>query len=199
VEYTLIGYFPKLRLNRESWSQPQGDFPAPSSINRIASVSYCLAKGPTSFDFPEISQASFNQYGGFNRLADARSAIDKSAIEGHNEYDLYAYALPSLIYTDGIAVPLEIGCIEPEEFPDSGVSYVRVGFDVVEMEHCNLGHSPLTCNGQAGLVTDMLNEYCLIAREEDAISLAKRFSIEKPEPGSYTFIEVWLLRDSSAP
>ena len=188
MEYFLVGFFPKHRWTRENFPD---SFPAPKFVQQICSASNCIVKGPSCFDYPAISEVSFNQYGGFNRLEDAKSVIPS----GHREeYDIFAYWIPEMIYEDGQTKPAEIGCVEPDEIPPENDDFEVIGFDVIEMAYCSIGHSPLTCNGQAGLYESMLNKYCLVQKEADAIKLAEKFSIEKPEPGNYTVVEVWLLR-----
>lgn len=188
MEYFLVGFFPKRRCARE---KIPGLIHVPTFVQQICSVSYCIASGPRCFDYPAISEVSFNQYGGFNRLEDAKSVIPP---EQRSEYDIFAYAMPEMLYEDGQAKPVEIGCVEPDELPLKNDEFEVIGFDVIEIESCSIGHSPLTCNGQAGLYAGMLNEFCLVQDEVDAINLAEKFSIEKPEPGNYTVVEVWLLR-----
>ncbi len=195
MEYYLIGYFPKQRVTRENWQtrHPEVDFPAPASVLRICSVSYCIVHGPTSFDYPDISQNCFNQYGGFNRLADAEHAMSAS---GANELELYAYAIPECIFMDGQPLGVELGCVDPEAFDDHQQEFELLGYDVVEIQTCNLGHSPLSCNGQATRYESLINACCLVGREEDAQELARSFSIDKPEPGDYCVVQVWLRRAS---
>lgn len=198
MEYFLIGYFPKRIVTRTNWQVlqkewPESTFPAPTSVHSICSASNCISKGPRGFDFPEISEQSFNQYGGFNRLDDAKSAIPPKQ---KSEFALFAYAVPEWIYEEGKSIPAEIGCVEPEEMPNDGLGFQKLGFDVIDMSSCNIGHSPLSCNGQAGLHESKVNSYCLVDKEEDALQLAELFSIEKPEPGNYMVIEIWILSDS---
>lgn len=187
MDYYHIGFFPKLKWTRAAAGN---DFPAPKDVVQICSVSTCIVKGLSGFDYPEISENCFNQYGGFNRLEDSLGVIP---FEQRSEYELFAYAVPEFEFENGQKIAAEIGCVDIEN-EMSVPPFELLGFDVVESKHCNLGHSPLTCNGQAGIYAEMLNEYCLIREENDAIRLAQKFSIEQPEPGNYIVVQVWVLR-----
>lgn len=192
MDFYLVGFFPKFRVTRENWDrQPNasGVFPASSSISQIASVSNCIVKGLAGFDYPQYTKDSFNQYGGFNQLDAALAAIQLHGTE--LEFDLFAYAIPEQIYDDGQLQEAEIGCVEIDEVSDFEKQFEKLGFDVVEMQNCSFGCSPLTCNGQSGLHLELLNEFNLIQSEFDADKLAKEFSISKPEPGPYVVVEVW--------
>lgn len=196
MEFFLIGYFPKRRTLRSSWNPQREDgrdfqFPAPPSVNQICSVSNCIVKGISVFDYQEISMKSFNEYRGFNQL---EKALEIMANTQGSEFDLFAYAIPEFIYQDGQMVQEEIGCVDPDEIADNCTDFVHLGYDVVENRNNSFFCSPLSCNGQAGLHLDKLNQYCLIEHESDALDLATLFSIEKPEPGPYTVVQVWRYR-----
>ncbi|MBY0589225.1 hypothetical protein K2X85_18785 [bacterium] len=66
-----------------------------------------------------------------------------------------------------------------------------LGYDVVSSSSVGLSfqHSPLSCNHMAEEIP--VNRYCLIDRLENSIAVARRFSIEQPEPGTYYVVEVW--------
>lgn len=187
MEFYLIGYFPKLK-----WTRVTGDFfPAPAEVQQICSVSNCIVKGLCGFDYPEISENCFNQYGGFNRLEDAQRVIPA---DQRDQYDMFAYAIAECEFQNGQKVDMEIGLVDMDDEELSSPPFEQIGFDVVETALCNLGHSPLTCNGQAVIYAELLNQYCLIQNESDAFDLAHKFSIDQPEPGNYTVVEVWLRR-----
>ncbi len=193
MDFYLIGFFPKRRVTRANWEssrdgEPQHPFPEPQPVQQICSVSNCMVKRLSIFDYQELSQKSFNQYGGFNQLA---TAIDLCAKILDDEFDIYAYAIPEFHFQDGVAHEEEIGCVDPDEIPENSPDFLMLGYDVVEVRGCSFFCSPLTCNGQAGLNVNILNQYCLVEQESDAIKLATEFSIDKPEPGPYTIVEIW--------
>ena len=187
-----IGYFPKRLVTRTLWPSIRPDhetyaFPAPAHVQQICAVSSCIVDEIESFDYKEISENNFNQYGGFNSPEDARAVMARNAT---HPYELYAYALPETIYQDGIAVPYEIGCIEPEAWESEEPKYKKMGYDIVEVQHCSFLCSPLSCNHQAFRNPNLINQNGLAELESDAIWLAEKFSIEKPEPGPYIIVEL---------
>jgi hypothetical protein len=193
MNFYLIGYFPKRRVTRDTWEsiqmgQSDYAFPAPDLVEQICSVSNCIVKGLVGFDYPDISMNSFNQYGGFNQL---KAALEVMAKEHTDEFELYAYGISDVLYDDGQSQPLEIGCVEPDEIDDDSPAFQKLGYDVVEMRYCSFGCSPLSCNGQASMNQAVLNRYCLVEQQVDAIKLACDFSVTKPEPGPYCIVEVW--------
>lgn len=193
MEFFHVGFFPKRCVTRENWHSLQPEnanyhFPAPAPIDQLCSVSSCIVKGLVGFDYPEISENSFNQYGGFNQLATALDLIRKQA---PGEFELYAYGVPEVLYEEGQSHPEEIGCVEPDEIEVDSPAYDKLGYDVVELRYCSFMCSPLSCNGQAGENRELVNQYCLVENESDAIKLAIDFSINKPEPGPYVIVEVW--------
>lgn len=40
----------------------------------------------------------------------------------------------------------------------------------------------------------VVNQWCLVVDRQAAMEVARRFSIEKPEPGDYLVFEVWRHR-----
>jgi hypothetical protein len=193
MNFFLIGFFPKQRVTRGNWHalhKKEADyyFPAPSPVEQLCSVSNCIVKALVGFDYPDISMNSFNQYGGFNQI---ETALVIMAKERTSEFDLYAYGISEVLYEDGQSQPNEIGCVEPDELEEDCLTFRKLGYDVVEMRYCSFGCSPLSCNGQAGMHKDILNPYCLVEHDADAIALATKFSIDKPEPGPYCIVEVW--------
>lgn len=193
MDYFLVGFFPKKRVTRSNWrtlheNDTSQEFPAPLPVEQLCSVSNCMVSGLEVFAYQEISMASFNQYGGFNQI---KTALDIIAKDGGNECDLYAYAIPEIVFQDGQPQPQDIGCVDPDPFPEDPAHFTKLGYDVVEINHCSFLCSPLTCNGQAYTNQNLLNKYCLIEKEEDAITLATMFSIQKPEPGPYIIVEIW--------
>ena len=165
MNFFLIGYFPKQRVTRGNWHALRKDdaifSAAPSPVEQLCSVSNCIVKALVGFDYPDISMNSFNQYGGFNQIETALGLMSK---EHTAEFDLYAYGIPEILYEDGQSQPNEIGCVEPNELDQDGLAFQKLGYDVVEMRYCSFGCSPLSCNGQAGIYNDILNQYCLVGR-----------------------------------
>ncbi len=112
--------------------------------------------------------------------------------DGKPDFNLFAYrivplqALDDLFPTDLPALPQE-----PEL-----LSCDRIGYDVVErntaMGILGFGCSPLSCNGMAESIP--VNACCLLDDLESALSAARRFEIEQPEPGPYVVIEVLAAR-----
>lgn len=193
MNFFLIGFFPKQRATRSNWQSLHKEetdyyFPAPSTVEQLCSVSNCIVKALVGFDYPDISMSSFNQYGGFNLI---QTALGVMAKQHAADFDLFAYRIPEVLYEDGQSQPNEIGCVEPEEVEEDSLTFQKLGYDVVEMRYCSFGCSPLSCNGQAGNYKDILNPYCLVEHEADSITLATKFSIDKPEPGPYCIVEVW--------
>ncbi len=193
MNFYLIGYFPKRRVTRDTWQSVQSGqsdyaFPAPDLLEQLCSVSNCIVKGLDGFDYPEITLNSFNQYGGFNQL---NAALEVMAKVQPDAFELFAYGISDVLYDDGQSQPLEIGCVEPDEINDDSQAFKKLGYDVVEMRYCSFGCSPLSCNGQAGMNLDVLNQYCLVELQDDAIKMASDFSVTKPEPGPYCIVEVW--------
>ncbi len=194
MEFFLIGFFPKFRATPENWklhSDSSHGLPGGSSVSQLCSVSNCIVKGLDGFQYPQLTNDSFNQYGGFNHLYAALSAIELQKTKA--QYDVFAYALSEHIYEDGQLQVDEMGCVEPEDIVVD-TSFEMLGYDVVEKRDCSFFCSPLYCNGQAGLNADLLNEFGLIKSEAGAVKLATEFSISKPEPGPYSIVEVWRYR-----
>jgi hypothetical protein len=67
-------------------------------MEQLCSVSNCIASGLDTFDYQEISIASFNHYGGFDPITTAFEVMEKN---GSRDFDLYVYAVPELIFQDG--------------------------------------------------------------------------------------------------
>jgi len=193
MDYYLIGFFPKKRVTRSNWKSisdqnTDANFPAPYPVEQLCSVSNCIVDGLEVFEYQDISMNSFNQYGGFNQL---NVAIDIIAKDGADAFDLYGFALPEFIFQDGLLQPEELGCVEPDDLGEDCPNLVKLGYDVVEIATCSFMCSPLTCNSEAWRNQNLVNQYCLIEHEADAIKLATEFSITKPEPGPYIIVEIW--------
>ena len=102
-------------------------------------------------------------------------------------FDLYAYKLFPVRFTEGQQEVLELPRLEVTPLPND---YRRLGYDAVNKTCCaHFECSPLFCNGMA--VEIPVNRYCLIDEPERAFEVGRYFSVRKPEPGSYFVVEVW--------
>ncbi|MFM9959802.1 MAG: hypothetical protein ACKV2Q_01085 [Planctomycetaceae bacterium] len=186
MDCVLIGYFPKQRMTRSQWRSPYPDypdagFPSPDPVEEICSASNCIAKGPDSWN----EAVPFNYFGGFDSLA---SALRVLPADLRHDFDVFAYRMAPILFRDGQAEELEV----PEQILEPlPVTFECIGCDAVELRGYGRGCSPLSCNGQAGEGEVVVNRYCLVATQSEAIELARRFSDTKPEPGPYCVVEVW--------
>lgn len=169
----LIGYFPKRRT------------PAPEELRavgaeEICSVTECLAPGPEGW----IEAWLHNAHSCFSSPADARRVAD----DAPGDYQLFAYRLLPLRFRKGQTESMEVSTPGIAPLPPD---FQSLGFDVVSKSLSNgLGFecSPLSCNLMALQVA--VNRHCLVDELETARELARRFSVEEPEPGPYYVIEV---------
>jgi hypothetical protein len=114
--------------------------------------------------------------------------IDHWLPTGAEGFRLFFYRLLPARYRDGAE--------EPWTWPDwdiqpPGPGYHSPGFDPVSRSSDeNLGFecSPLSCSDLAGEIG--VNRYCLIDSLERAVAVARRCSVEQPEPGPYYVVEV---------
>lgn len=113
------------------------------------------------------------------------------------DFDMYAYAIFSVLYVGGEptvlhlpATPMTEGAVEP--LPKQ---FRMLGYDAVSVEdrgrQMDLCHAPLSCNGMAAEIS--VNRYCLLDELDTADDLARRFSFEASgvEPGPYAVVEVY--------
>jgi len=190
MDLTLIGYFLKRRLTRTDWVSPFQDdrespFPVGPPVEQICNVSQCIAHGPH-----DVKELPFpNEFGGYETPAQAWESLEGDS--GHL-FELYAFRILPLLFDGGESFPLSVPPLNLEPLPGS---FVRLGFDVVEVINGQcLGCSPLSCNGR--YLDAKINPFCLVSSQGEAVSLAKDFSISKPEPGPYGVVEVWRQDDS---
>ena len=172
---TDAGYFAKKVAARPEWLQ------APA-VREICSASACISHAPDHW----IDRWVHNEFGWFNRAADALAAVPR---DQSGAYRLFAYRIYPALFRDGhrqaLAVPPDV---HPDPIPST---FLSLGFDSISKSMASvLGFecSPLSCNGMA--VEILTNEHCLFRSLEDAVSGATRFSIEQPEPGDYDIVEV---------
>lgn len=173
----LIGYFPKRRTPAPEGLQAAG-------VDEICSVSECLAPGPEGW----VEAWLHNAFGCY----DSPDAAEHVAGDAEGEYEVFAYRLLPLRFSDGQAEPIGVA---PAGISPLSPNFQSLGFDVVSKSLAQgLGFecSPLSCNLMATEVG--VNRHCLVGDLETARMLAIRFSVEEPEPGPYYVVEV-LVRD----
>jgi hypothetical protein len=159
------------------------------SFSNIASVSDCLSKRPDKW----IERWDFNRATFWKSELEAWACLPD---ESRSEFRMFAYCILPLIFdTSGIEKPVTIDQLFPADMPPLPTAtppYLRLGYDVVERDvstgMLGFGCSPLSCNGMAESIP--VNEFCLIDDLETALAAARRFGVEKPEPGPFVIIEV---------
>ena len=162
---------------------------AKRSLKDIASVSDCFSKRSDKW----VERWDFNRATFWNTEVEAWACVPD---ESKSEFKIFAYRiLPLLFDTTGIEKQIAIDELFPAdmpELPSATPPYQRFGYDVVERDVATgmlgFGCSPLSCNGMAESVP--VNEFCLIDDLETAVVAARRFGIERPEPGPYVIVEV---------
>lgn len=104
-----------------------------------------------------------------------------------HDFDLYAYQLFPVVFTDGQQQSFEIPLLEVQPLPGS---FERLGYDAVSRTYGNCFEcSPLSCNHFAEHIT--VNRHCLVDDQATAFRLAAEFEAGNAEPGPYFVIEVW--------
>ena len=155
--------------------------PFAGQVRQIASVSECLAKRPDDW----IKRWDFNRATCWNTEAAAWACVPA---ESKPDFTLFAYRIVPLHPLDDL-FPKDLPALpqEPDLLP-----YDRIGYDIVERNAAigmlGFGCSPLSCNSMAESIP--VNDFCLLDDLESALSTARRFDTEKPEPGPYVVIEV---------
>lgn len=172
----LAGYMPKRTMRGEEWMK---DVP----FHEVCSVSNCMSKAPEGWLDPWLH----NELWFFDTAKLAQSVVPPEELPRH---DLYAFKLFPVIFKDGTAKPPSLPEVKVEPL---GEMFEFLGHDALSSnENVIGGCSPLSCNymWQQAVV----NQWCLVDDLEAAVDLARRFSIEKPEPGDYWVVEVWRHR-----
>lgn len=176
MELVLIGYFPK-----QATAKPDG-LNAPV-VREICSVSTCIAAAPDDW----IDHWTHNDLWVYDTRDEAAAVVPS---EAQSKFQIYAYRLLPVLFTDGEERPFEIPVVNPEPLP---ATYESLGFDIVSRSVGNSFEcSPLSCCDMAQEM--MANEFCLLPTLPMAIAAAVKFSTEQPEPGPYLVLEV--LRDT---
>jgi hypothetical protein len=79
--------------------------------------------------------------------------------------------------------------VSPSSIAPLSQDFRSLGFDVVSKSASDSFEcSPLSCNSVALEVA--VNRHCLVDGLDAAEELARRFSVEEPEPGPYYVVEV---------
>ena len=152
------------------------------SVHEICSVSDCVAQGPSGW----IEYWLHNDLGFFNTQSDAYKIMPS----GNNLFQIFAYRLLLLEFSDGHSGPLKSLNLPVDPLPEN---FTSLGFDIVNRTVSDSFEcSPLSCNGLAAEIP--VNQYCLVDSLDVAIDLAMRFSLEKPEPGPYFVLEVFRVQ-----
>ncbi len=163
---------------------PDSGFPCDGPVEEICSVSDCIARGPERWQ----DQGRHNCHDLYDTPDLAWSVVPA---EVRSQFDLFAYRLLLVEFMNGKEAPIEVWW-EPTVERKSP-SFVRLGWDaVVGGNHHLFGCSPMSCNAGCNIVeVAKKNRFCLVNTKNEAIVLARQFSIEQPEPGPYCVVEVW--------
>lgn len=176
VTPTLIGYFPKRTMKRPDWLKAAG-------VEEVCSVSTCVSDGPDGW----IDHWRHNDMWVYDTPELAWSVVPESA---RGEFDLYAYQMYPVQFTEGQQKPFEFPALHVMPLP---LSFERLGFDVVSRS-CGSSFecSPLSCNRMAEHVA--VTRQCLVEDLDVAFRLAAEFEAGGCEPGPYCVLEVWRQR-----
>lgn len=172
----LAGYMPKRTMRGEEWMK---DVP----FLEVCSVSCHMSIEPEGW----IDLWIHNELWLFDTMALARSIVPPADLPSH---DLYAFRMFPWMFREGERLALEFPEVEAEPMD---AAFEFLGHDAANKTFTpQLECSPLSCNymWQQAVV----NQWCLVNDLEPAVDLARRFSIEKPEPGDYYVVEVWRHR-----
>jgi hypothetical protein len=169
------GFFPKIIVTRPDWLKNP-------AIVEICSVSHCISAAPPDW----IEPWRHNDFGWFNRIADAMSVIPAGQAA---DYRLFGYRLHPEVFSGGARTRFVWpDRVDPEPMPQN---FRSLGFDSVSKSmETILGFecSPLSCNSMADEMP--ANPVCLFPTLDAALAGADRFSREQPEPGDYYVVEV---------
>ena len=176
---TLIGYFPKRTMKRPDRLKAAG-------VEEVCSVSNCVSEDPDGW----IDQWRHNEMGVYYSPESALGVVPEAA---RPEFDLYAYKLFPVVFTDGQQQPFEIPKLDVEPLPSS---FECLGIDVVSRscDSSNFEHSPLSCNYMAEHVA--VTRHCLVKDMDVAFRLAAEFEAGGCEPGPYYVVEVWRQKNA---
>lgn len=190
MTWITIGYIAKRRAARAGWVSPWPDhpaagFPCADPVEEICSVSGCIA---APFEHPAGTPEVDDPLGLHPDPASAWATVPAGE---RISAELYAYRLWPVQFDDGHEEAIDLWW-EPD-VAAMPATFVRLGWDaVVGGNGHSFGCSPLSCNSGADVVRcPEINRHCLVGDEQAALTLARRLSIAKPEPGPYCVVEVW--------
>ncbi len=184
MEWVWVGYIAKRRVPQSgwvsSWPDPEGKGDSSSEpVDEICSVSNCIARGIRNASDP------------FGLYANADLAWAAVPVDSRADCAMYAYRLWPVQFEEGAEEPIDLWwelAVEP-----LAETFVRLGWDaVIGGNQYSFNCSPMSCNQGCRVVhSPDMNRYCLVSNERGALELARRFSIDQPEPGTYCVVEVW--------
>jgi hypothetical protein len=178
IELRLAGYCPRNVIPPRGWLTGREQ----RGIEFVCSLSDHVSTGPADrFDL-----WIHNDLGLFNQPDQARRVIGPD----DPPMTMFGYRVSTMRFVDG----------EPElwAWPDDAdpvplpPAFLSLGFDAVHKYMDSIlgfERSPLSCNSLAAEWP--VNRHCLLDDLPTAIEAARRFSIEKPEPGMYYVAEVF--------
>jgi hypothetical protein len=173
TELRLGGFLPKCVMTAPDWL-------ACPAVRDICSVSSCVSPPPAGW----IDHWLHNEVWLYDAPELARRVMDSSG-----PYTLFAYRLSIVRFVDGRPESWEWRAEQAP--PDVPPGYRSLGFDVAGKLFegmAGFGCSPLSCNHMASEYP--VNAHCLLDDRDAAFAAAERFSVEKPEPGTYFVAEV---------
>ena len=175
----LAGYAPKRIVTRPSFLAD-----APTVVD-VCSVGHCMSA--PSDDWRD--HWLHNELGLFDS-----PDLAMQVVPPHEEgFTIFGYRIGVVRFRDGIGEDWTWPALDVEEPSDHApLGYAVVGRSEMGILGCE--HSPLSCNGLAAEYP--VNAHCLFDELAAAIGVAKRFSIEQPEPGLYYVAEVLAPRRS---
>jgi len=142
-----------------------------------------------------VDRWDFNRSTCWNDEASALAAVPAASLP---QFRVFCYRLvPILFATSGDPRSVSIDELFPDSLPGLPnepdlSSHQRFGYDIVQspgkLSILGFGCSPLSCNGMADEIA--VNRYCPLDELDNAFPVARRFGVERPEPGLYVIIEV---------
>ena len=181
TELRFGGFLPKFVMTAPDWLK----CPA---VHDVCSISSCVSPPPLG----RIDRWLHNDVWLYDTPQLARQVMDAS-----RPYTVFAYRLSVVRFVDGQAEDWAWSSATARL--DLPAGYRSLGFDVAGKlfdSIAGFGCSPLSCNRMASEYP--VNAHCLLDDLEEAFAAAERFSIEKPEPGTYFVAEVLAEGGSAA-
>ena len=177
IDLRLAGYFPKHVTPPPAWL---AGHPL-RGIEFVCSVSRHVSANPVGW-----ADSTHNLLGLFNEPGGARLVVGPD----DPPMRIFGYTVSTLRFVDGEPQPWDWpGDADPIPLP---TDFRSLGYDAVHKyldDILGFECSPLSCNSLAQEWP--VNRYCLLDDLTTAIEAARRFSIEKPEPGMYYVAEVF--------